>query len=146
MTRKLVLPDGGRIWVESALGHGTRITFALPIHADTSGVVVVPKAAPAAKSSRRNKTKPGRNALKALVVEDDFRIAELLQLILEGDGYQATWVSKGKQAIDYVANSKPDIVLLDVFLPDINGLEILSQLREFSAGPTIHANDHTNTS
>ncbi len=145
MTRKLVLLHGGRIWVESALGHGTRITFALPIHADPSGVVVVPKAAPAAKSSRRNKTKPGRNALKALVVEDDFRIAELLQLILEGDGYQATWVSKGKQAIDYVANSKPDIVLLDVFLPDINGLEILSQLREFSAVPIVMVTANSKT-
>jgi two-component system KDP operon response regulator KdpE len=145
MTRKLVLLHGGRIWAESALGHGTRITFALPLHAEWSEVVIAPKTAPAPKSNRRARTKPGRNALKALVVEDDFRIAELLQLILEGDGYQATWVSKGKLAIDQVANYKPDVVLLDVFLPDINGLEILSQIREFSAVPVVMVTANSKT-
>src|SRR5258706_8402724 len=51
----------------------------------------------------------------------------------------------GKQAIDYVANSKLDIVVLDVFLPDINGLEILSQLREFSAVPIVMVTAHSKT-
>jgi two-component system KDP operon response regulator KdpE len=143
MTRKLILLHGGRIWAES--GQGTRIVFALPIHADLPEVTVSPKTTSPAKPSRKSKGKPGRNALKALVVEDDFRIAELLQLILEGDGYQATWISKGKQVFDYVATNKPDVVLLDVFLPDINGLEILESLREFSAVPIVMVTANSKT-
>ena len=94
MTRKLVLLHGGRIWAESTLGHGTELPLPC-LSMPWSDVVMAPKNDSGPKSNRRVRTKPGRNALKALVVEDDFRIAELLQLILEGDGYQTTWVSKG---------------------------------------------------
>lgn len=65
-----------------------------------------------------------------LIVEDDERIGSTLVRALQGNGYEAVWVRAGRDAIDEVATSRPDLVLLDLGLPDIDGLDVCRQIHE----------------
>jgi DNA-binding response OmpR family regulator len=72
-----------------------------------------------------------------LVVDDEERMARFIRLNLEHDGFQVVEAFKGMQAIQALRDSLPDIVLLDVMLPDIDGFEVLKLIREISAVPVI---------
>jgi DNA-binding response OmpR family regulator len=61
---------------------------------------------------------------RILIVEDDQRIGSTLLRALEGNGYEARWEQTGRGAIDGVAAPRPDLVLLDLGLPDIDGLDV----------------------
>ena len=64
-----------------------------------------------------------------LVVEDDDDIAELILYHLGSQGYDATRVSDGKEALAYLAKQQPDLLILDLMLPFLDGLEVLKTLR-----------------
>jgi len=64
-----------------------------------------------------------------LIVEDESHVASLLSDLLDREGYTTVWASRGDQAIDAVASITPDLVVLDLVLPDRNGIEVLSQLK-----------------
>ncbi len=64
-----------------------------------------------------------------LIVDDSERSREMLCKLLEGSGYDVQVASGGEEALEMIADSPPDIVLLDVLMPDIDGLEVLSRLR-----------------
>ena len=66
---------------------------------------------------------------KILIVEDDKDIAMLLQTVIENSGHLVMTASTGKMAFDWLANSKPDLILLDIGLPDINGIEICEKIK-----------------
>ncbi|MCB9453579.1 MAG: response regulator transcription factor [Anaerolineaceae bacterium] len=72
-----------------------------------------------------------------LVVEDDDDTAEVVCAVLEEAGYSATAVELGSAALQEIAIAIPDLVLLDINLPDINGLEVLRQVRSHSFLPMI---------
>lgn len=72
-----------------------------------------------------------------LVVEDDAEIALLLEKYLERSGYRTVGASKGHIALAHVQMLKPDIVVLDVGLPDIDGFDVLTKIRAHSAVPVI---------
>jgi DNA-binding response OmpR family regulator len=72
-----------------------------------------------------------------LVVDDEERMARFIRLNLEHDGFQVVEAYKGLKAIDAVRTSMPDLVLLDVMLPDMDGFEVLKMLRETSSTPVI---------
>lgn len=71
------------------------------------------------------------------VVDDDRNIAELIQLYLERDGYEVLLYSSGKALLDSLAQRTPDLVLLDIMLPEIDGLEVLKALRRISSIPVV---------
>ncbi len=75
--------------------------------------------------------------LQILVVEDDEDTAEVVCTLLQGAGYQATTVDRGETALDEIAALSPDLVLLDIKLPDINGLDVLKTVRTHSFLPMI---------
>ena len=58
---------------------------------------------------------------KALVVEDDVNIAELLMLYLEKDGFDTVVANDGEQAVEYASKYSPDLILLDIMLPKLDG-------------------------
>ncbi|WP_433072115.1 response regulator [Treponema vincentii] len=62
---------------------------------------------------------------QVLIVEDDSGIAEFLQLELEHEGYAALYAADGRSALEMFEKNAPDIVLLDIMLPELNGLEVL---------------------
>ena len=76
-------------------------------------------------------------AKSILIVEDDNNIADLLRLYLEKEGYQATIAADGTQGIDLDRRLRPDLVLLDVMMPGVDGWGVLRAIRQDSKTPVI---------
>lgn len=74
---------------------------------------------------------------KILTVDDEPRFVQLIEANLQAAGYEVLTASEGKTAIDIVANQSPDLVLLDVMMPEMNGFQALDRIREFSNIPVI---------
>lgn len=72
-----------------------------------------------------------------LLVEDEENIADLVQVYLEREGYRVTKAATGEDAIDAFASIRPRIVLLDVGLPGIDGIEVCKRIREQGSVPVI---------
>ena len=72
-----------------------------------------------------------------LIVEDDKNIADLLRLYLEKEGYQTAIGSDGNQGIDLYRTLRPDLVLLDIMLPGVDGWGVLRAIRQDSQTPVI---------
>lgn len=72
-----------------------------------------------------------------LLLEDDTAIAEPLRYALERAGHQVTHLLLGSEVMRWVAEHHPDLLILDVGLPDISGFEVLTRLRRESAVPVI---------
>lgn len=73
----------------------------------------------------------------ALVIDDEVQIRRLLKLTLEAGHYRIYEAETGRDGLVALAQRKPDVVLLDLGLPDMDGLEVLRQLREWSKVPVI---------
>ncbi len=76
-------------------------------------------------------------AQTVLIVEDDPNIADLLHLYLEKEGYATTIAADGGKAIDKFREINPDLVLLDIMLPVMDGMEVLKTIRQESKTPVI---------
>jgi DNA-binding response OmpR family regulator len=74
---------------------------------------------------------------RILVVDDEERMVRFIRLNLEHDGFQVLEANNGTQAINKIRNSLPDLILLDVMMPDIDGFEVLRMIREVSIVPVI---------
>ena len=74
---------------------------------------------------------------KILVVEDDSNIAGFISTVLETSGYNSLVATNGTEAISMITSHCPDLVILDLTLPDFDGMEILSRLRSWSSMPVI---------
>ncbi len=74
---------------------------------------------------------------KILVVDDEERMVRFIHLNLEHDGFQVIEAFNGNQAINKARSNLPDLVLLDVMMPDLDGFEVLRVLREVSTVPVI---------
>lgn len=74
---------------------------------------------------------------KILIVDDDINICELLRLYLEKDGFEPEVVTDGFAAIDIFNKFKPDLVLLDIMLPGLDGWQICREIRKTSQTPII---------
>ena len=64
-----------------------------------------------------------------LIVEDDGDLLEVLKFVLEDEGYEVSTTERGSEALSLAASQEPSLVLLDVTLPDIDGIEVAKQLR-----------------
>jgi DNA-binding response OmpR family regulator len=74
---------------------------------------------------------------KVLVVDDEDHILELARLYLSREGYQVETVADGADALGRIAQSRPDLVVLDIMLPNVDGLSICRELRKQSQVPII---------
>lgn len=72
-----------------------------------------------------------------LIVEDEKNIADFMETVLESRNYKVIKVHQGKEALHVIPSYLPDVILLDLGLPDIDGLQILKQVREWSEIPVI---------
>ena len=73
----------------------------------------------------------------ALIIDDEVQIRRLLRLVLEAENYKVHEAETGQQGLMEIATRKPDVVLLDLGLPDVDGLQVLKHLREWSEVPVI---------
>jgi len=69
-------------------------------------------------------------AKKIVLVEDESQIARLIEFKLRKEGYQVTWKENGEEALVAIKEEKPDLVLLDVMMPVMDGYEVLRQIKE----------------
>ena len=74
---------------------------------------------------------------RLLVVEDDEQIGALLQTALRANGYDVTWLRTGRSAISAATSSAYDLTLLDLGLPDLDGVEVCREIRAASPGTVI---------
>ena len=73
----------------------------------------------------------------ALVIDDEIQIRRLLRLTLEANGYKVLESASGKDGLVEAATRQPDIVILDLGLPDMDGVAVLKRLREWSRVPVV---------
>ena len=76
-------------------------------------------------------------AQKVLIVEDDGNIAELLHLYLEKEGFETKVAKDGGKGVEYFRSFQPDLVLLDIMLPIMDGWTVLKKIREEGSTPVI---------
>lgn len=72
-----------------------------------------------------------------LVVDDDPKILRLLRVELTAQGFQVLVAERGREALEVVERQRPDLVILDIIMPGMDGLEVLRRLRESSGVPVI---------
>ena len=78
-----------------------------------------------------------KKTLKLLIIEDDQKIASFMTLSLKTQGYEVLSASNGKNGILSFCNNAPDIILLDLGLPDMDGIDIIHEIRKVSQIPIL---------
>jgi CheY-like chemotaxis protein len=122
LVKKFVQAMEGTVELDSAPGRGSTFTVRLP--APVSTVV--------AQGS------PEENRLaNVLVVEDDDSVRELLHKVLSSHGHQVATASCGATALESLAKTLPDVLVLDLMLPHINGYDVLKKLRSMDGGAQL---------
>ena len=77
------------------------------------------------------------NHQKILIVDDDTNICELLNLYLEKDGFETVTANDGEQAVEFAQRYNPDLILLDIMLPKLDGWQVCREIRKTSKTPII---------
>ena len=74
---------------------------------------------------------------KILIVDDDSNICELLRMYLQKDGFDTAIASDGEQAVELAARYNPDLILLDIMMPRLDGWQVCRAVRKTSEVPII---------
>lgn len=77
------------------------------------------------------------NKITILIVEDERAISHFISTVLTGNGYRTIQTETGRETLSLISSHCPDVVLLDLGLPDIDGLEVLRSVRQWSSVPII---------
>ena len=85
---------------------------------------------------------PAESGLRVLVVDDEIAIRRFLRTSLQSHGYTFFEAHSGEEAITEVINKRPDLVILDIGLPDIDGIEVTRKLREWTNIPILILSVH----
>jgi signal transduction histidine kinase/CheY-like chemotaxis protein/HAMP domain-containing protein len=130
LTKRLVEAQGGRVGVRSKVGAGSTFFAVLPRKSSIAGAPLLPAPAPAPIAGK---------GPSILVVEDDAGDRKTLVEILSGAGYAVQTASTGAEALELAKSRSFDAITLDIFLPDVNGLELLERIRNEGLNKNVQA-------
>jgi two-component system OmpR family response regulator len=82
-------------------------------------------------------TRPDGSPVRAVVVDDESTLAELVTMALRYEGWDVRSAETGQQAVNVIREFRPDVVVLDIMLPDIDGLEVLKRVRTVHDVPVL---------
>ncbi|MEH2237291.1 hybrid histidine kinase/response regulator HrmK [Nostoc sp.] len=138
VTQKLAEIHGGSVKVESEVDYGSRFTLVLPLkqEAGDEGDEGAGEAGEAKIYSFPLLFIPS-SCVDILLVENDLPNADLMQIYLRKLGYQVTWVKNAAEMWEALTVLEPAVILMDVYLADGNGLNLVQQLREHGQYKTI---------
>jgi len=134
VTHQVVKRHGGELFVESRLKRGTTFHLFLPIASATPMETPPPMIPIGAQRARfRN----------ILIVEDEPAVAEGIAAVLRLEGASVTVVGTGAAALDHLMSSQPDVVILDVGLPDMDGRKVYERIMSIAPSlPVVFSTGH----
>jgi len=131
--KQIIQHHGGNIWVESELGKGSTFSFSIPIQVNTINqfeqIVNLNTIVQQLQEHSTNNTSNSDRKKTILVVDDDANIRELLRQSLQNQGYAVREATDGLDAIYQIKADKPDLIILDVMMPQINGFDTAAILK-----------------
>jgi PAS domain S-box-containing protein len=124
MVKLLAELHGGCVGVESAAGIGSRFTVWLPFRPPEAAQTAINPPAPSIAALASGRT--------ALVVEDDFKSADLIRLQLEAEGFTVLHAASAEAALALAVQEPLSLITLDIMLPNMDGWEFLSRIKQVS--------------
>ncbi len=126
ISRRLIEMHSGKLWAESKPGEGSIFSFLLPLAGPP------PTATNVIAKSAITISLPKDHEALVMVIEDDRRFANMLSFYFNREGFNVAQLFNGQQVMEYAHKLKPCLITLDLMLPDIDGWQILRQLKDDS--------------
>jgi PAS domain S-box-containing protein len=121
LVQRLVEMHGGKVAVYSALGQGSEFVVRLPVALTDQ---------PRSPSPPTEKAKPTGPSLRVLVVDDSVDMARSLEMLLRESGHDVRTAHDGPAALETARDYRPNVVLLDIGLPELDGYEVAKRMRQ----------------